>query len=102
MATAQAGPFKILLECDKGSWEIDVMNLSQTPKLETITATLLRLAQPGIDARTLMQRVRSVHPEATKKEVMQAAFEAVVAVVHYDSEKALALQDFAIKGRGDD
>lgn len=72
------------------------------PKPELIEETLLRLARPGMDARTLLQRVRAVHPEATKKEVIHAAFEAVLAVVNYDADKAAALQDFAIKGRGGD
>ena len=72
------------------------------PELESIEATLLRLAKPGMDARKLLQLVRSVHPEATKKEVMHAALEAVMAVVNYDADKALALQDFAIKARGGD
>ena len=72
------------------------------PQLETIEATLLRLAQPGMDARTLLQLVRSAHPEATKKEVIHAAFEAVLAVVHYDAERAVTLHDFALKGRGSD
>jgi hypothetical protein len=71
-------------------------------KPETIAATLLRLAQPGMDARTLLQLVRSTHPEATKKEVIHAAFEAVLVVVHHDAEKAATLQDFAIRGRGGD
>ena len=33
---------------------------------------------------------------------MHAALEAVMAVVNYDADKALALQDFAIKARGGD
>ena len=55
-----------------------------------------------MDARTLLQLVRSAHPEATKKEVIRAAFEAVLAVVNCDAEKALTLHDFALKGRGND
>lgn len=67
----------------------------------TIEATLLENLQPGLTPSQLLQRVRKVHPEATKKDIIHAAFAAVIALADSDSKSAAALQDFALRQRGD-
>jgi len=67
----------------------------------SIQETLLAKIRPGITPDKLVQAVRSVHPEATKKEIIHGAFAAVIAMAEVDPERARALQDFAVKSRGD-
>ncbi len=74
--------------------------MSDKPSTADIQATLMRLAKPKMSAKELLRQVKRAHPEASKKEIVQAAFAAVISVVDTDLDKALALQDFAIKGRG--
>ena len=63
---------------------------------------LLRLARPGMTATQLFSQVRALYPDASKKETTHAALAAMLRVSGNDVERALALQDFAIKGRGGD
>lgn len=69
--------------------------------LPTIESTLLSSLQPGITPAQLLQRVRKVHPEATKKDIIHAAFAAVIALVESDPQSASTLHDFAMRSRGD-
>lgn len=69
-------------------------------KHASIEETLLTKLKPGITADKLVHAVRAVHPEATKKEIIRAAFAAVIALAEADPERARALQDFALKTRG--
>ncbi len=72
------------------------------PGVEEIRATLLRLARPRMSTKELLRQVRHAHPEASKKEIIHAAFSTVITVVDNDIDKALLLQDFALKERGGD
>lgn len=67
-----------------------------------IEATLLALVKPKMTPKELLKAARKAHPEASKKEIVRAAFRTVIAAADTDSEKALLLQDFAIKERGVD
>lgn len=67
----------------------------------TIEETLIVAFQPGVAPKDLLKAVRATHPEATKKEIMLAAFAAMILVAESDVDKARALQDFALKGRAD-
>ena len=40
----------------------------------SIEATLLRLAQPKMSPKELLKLTRKAHPEASKKEIVRAAF----------------------------
>jgi hypothetical protein len=72
-------------------------------KLEAeIQATLLKLARPKMSPRDLLRATRKAHPGASKKDIIRAAFSSIIAVVDSDIEKALLLQDFAIKERSPD
>lgn len=69
-------------------------------KHASIEETLLTKLTPGMTPDKLVHAVRAVHPEATKKEIIRAAFAAVIALAEADPERARALQDFALKTRG--
>lgn len=68
--------------------------------VEDIKTTLLRLARPRMSPKELLRQVRRAHPEASKKEIIRAAFATVITTVDSDIDKALLLQDFALKERG--
>jgi hypothetical protein len=72
-------------------------------KLEnSIQKTLLELAKPKMSPKELLKQTRKAHPDATKKEIMRAAFGSIIAVVDSDIDKALILQDFALQERAID
>lgn len=64
--------------------------------------SIIQLAQHHVPARDIMRGMRALHPGAGKKAILRAAFGAVIAMADNDIEKALMLQDFAIKERGSD
>ena len=70
------------------------------PSHPSIQETLLKKLRPGITPNALVHAVRAVHPEATKKEIIHAAFAAVIAFAEVDPESARTLQDFALRNRG--
>lgn len=70
--------------------------MSRYPSIEE---TLLTKITPGITPDKLIQAVRAVHPEATKKEIIHAAFVAVIVLAEVDPERAQILQDFALRNR---
>ena len=74
--------------------------MAKGPRVEEIQATLLRLARPKMPAEALLREVKRLHPDASKKEIVRAAFATVIAVVDHDLDQALVLQEFALKGRG--
>jgi hypothetical protein len=69
---------------------------------QPIEETLLALVRPKMTPKELLKEARKAHPDATKKEIIRAAFRTVIAAADTDAEKALLLQDFAIKGRAGD
>ena len=70
--------------------------MSKHPSIEE---TLLTKIKPGITPDKLVQEVRAVHPEATRKEIIHAAFSAVIVLAQVDPERARALQDFEVRNR---
>src|SRR3569623_2046654 len=46
----------------------------------SIEATLLRLAQPKMSPKELLKLTRKAHPEASKKEIVRAAFHSIISV----------------------
>lgn len=69
---------------------------------EDIQRTLIKLAKPKMSPKDLLRETRKIHPEASKKDIVRAAFASLIAVADDDADKALVLQDFAIKERGAD
>lgn len=68
-------------------------------KIEEISTTLLNVAKPGLKPRDLIKAVRKTHPKATKKEVVRAAFYALVSDRKVDDGATAAIHDFAITER---
>jgi hypothetical protein len=76
--------------------------MPRKPDRENIQETLLKLARPKMSPKDLLRETRKVHPEATKKDIVRAAFASIIAVADSDVEKALALQNFALHERAGD
>ena len=68
----------------------------------SIAATLLRLAQPKMSPKELLKLPRKAHPEASKKEIVRAAFHSIISVADSDVDKAVILQNFALQERAVD
>ena len=68
-------------------------------EISTIAATVSTLAAPGMKPKQLIAAVRERHPEATKKQVVRAAFYALTEGGDTDPEAARRLHDFALTER---
>jgi hypothetical protein len=68
-------------------------------KIEELSTTLLNVAKPGLKPRDLIKAVRKTHPKATKKEVVRAAFHALVSDKKVEDGAVAAIHDFAITER---
>jgi hypothetical protein len=68
-------------------------------KIEDLSIALLQVAKPGLKPRDLIRAVRQTHPKATKKQVVRAAFYALVSEKKVDDGTAATLHDFAISER---
>jgi hypothetical protein len=73
----------------------------QKPQIpeNAIQKTLLALAQPKMSPKELLKLARKAHPEASKKEIIHAAFSSIIAVADSDVDKAVMLQNFALQER---
>ena len=65
----------------------------------SIERTLLELAKPKMTPKELLKAARKAHPDASKKEIIRAAFRSIITVADSDSEKATLLQNFALAER---
>jgi hypothetical protein len=74
----------------------------KTEPVQSLEATLISLAKPKMSPKELLKLTRKAHPDASKKEIVRAAFRSLITAADTDAEKALLLQDFAIKERGVD
>ncbi|MBY5570368.1 hypothetical protein HFO55_24485 [Rhizobium leguminosarum] len=70
--------------------------------LKDLGEAILNETRSDITPKQLIKAVRKAHPEATKKEIVRAAFYALIANADRDPHKAAALQDFAITQRMND
>ncbi|MGH1575406.1 hypothetical protein ACRAWG_38245 [Methylobacterium sp. P31] len=71
--------------------------------IEMLSATLKSIAAPGMTPKALRAAVREKHPEASKKDVVRAAFYALTeAHGQQDSRKLSVLYDFALAERAPD
>ena len=73
-----------------------------TNDLEKISQTLIRLATPDLKPKKFFKAVRQEHPKASKKDIVRAAFMALIVHADQDPEKARRLHEFALKERGGD
>ncbi len=68
----------------------------------SIEATLLALAKPKMSPKELLKLTRKAHPDASKKEIVRAAFHSIISVADSDVDKAVILQNFALQERAVD
>jgi hypothetical protein len=68
----------------------------------SIEATLISLAKPKMTPKELLKAARKAHPDASKKEIIRAAFHSIISVADSDVDKAVILQNFALQERAVD
>jgi hypothetical protein len=68
----------------------------------SIERTLLELARPKMTPKELLKAARRAHPDASKKEIIRAAFRSIITVADSDADKATVLQNFALQERAVD
>jgi hypothetical protein len=68
----------------------------------SIEKTLLELAKPKMTPKELLKAARRAHPDASKKEIVRAAFRSIITVADSDADKAAMLQNFALQERAVD
>ncbi len=69
---------------------------------DAIERTLVELARPKMTPKELLKATRKAHPNASKKEIIHAAFRSLISVADTDAEKATLLQNFALQERAVD
>jgi hypothetical protein len=67
--------------------------------MEALSATLWSLAVPGMTPKALRAAVRERHPEASKKDIVRAAFYALIEARSQDNQTVDALHQFALVER---
>ena len=70
--------------------------------IQTIASTVLDLATPDMKPKALIAAVREKHPEATKSDIVRAAFYAVISHADADPARSDRLQAMAITARSGD
>lgn len=68
----------------------------------SIEATLITLARPRMTPKELLKATRRVHPDASKKDIVRAAFRSLISVADSDADKAAMLHSFALQERAVD
>lgn len=69
---------------------------------EQLAATLRQVAQANMKPKELIAAVRQRHPEATKKQIVRAAFYALTQDSHDNREQDQQLHEFALAERAID
>lgn len=67
--------------------------------MEALSAILWSLAEPGMTPKALRAAVRAKHPEVTKKDIVRAAFYALIEIRSQDGQTLDALHRFALAER---
>ncbi|MBX5000770.1 hypothetical protein [Rhizobium lentis] len=70
--------------------------------LKELGEAVLKETRTDITPKQLIKAVMKSHPQASKKEIVRAAFYALIAHAGNEPEKAGILQDFAITERTKD
>ena len=52
--------------------------------------------------KELLKLTRKAHPDASKKEIVRAAFRSIISVADTEGDKAVLLQNFALQERAVD
>ena len=72
------------------------------PSISDLATTLRHVASPGIKPKDLIAAVREKYPEATKKEIVRAAFFSLSDGHDVNPGQTGELYDFALKERGEE
>ncbi|MCJ2054412.1 hypothetical protein [Methylobacterium sp. J-070] len=70
--------------------------------IEDLSATLRSIAAPGMTPKALRSAVREKHPEASKKDVVRAAFYALTEAQSFGGRGVDELHSFALSERAPD
>ena len=70
--------------------------------LKELGETILREVRSDITPKKLMAAIRKAHPQASRKEIIRAAFYALIANAEQHPEKLEPLHKFAIEQRSPD
>lgn len=68
-------------------------------EIEKLAGTITRFARPGMKPKQLIEAVREEHPKASKKDIVRAAFYAVIISADNDPMRAQHLHEFALEQR---
>ena len=68
--------------------------------LKVLGEAILHVITPNSTPNRIIKALRKAHPEVTKKELVRAAFYALIAHADTQPDKASALHHFAITQRG--
>lgn len=71
-------------------------------RIENLSLTLTQLATANASPKQMLRTTRKQHPKATKKEIIRAAFDALIEAADKDPQKAKTLQQFALSQRAGD
>lgn len=67
--------------------------------IQALADTLHKLAKPDMKPKELMASVRKKHPDASKKQIVRAAFFSLIQDANSNSEKSKRLHAFALSER---
>ena len=68
--------------------------------LQAIGDTLFSVVTPDMTPKQLLKAVQNRHPDASKKDIVRAAFFSIIQNADGEAEKARKLHAFAIRERG--
>ncbi|MCJ2113793.1 hypothetical protein MKK64_21740 [Methylobacterium sp. E-025] len=70
--------------------------------MQEIAATMRSVVSPGMTPKAIRAAIREKHPEASKKEIVRAAFYALAEAPAADGDASADLHGFALSERGAD
>jgi hypothetical protein len=73
--------------------------MSKAPKDHEIKATLAKLLLPDVTPKRMLKEAKKAHPDASKGDIIRAAFASMIELADRDPAAASILQGFAIAER---
>lgn len=68
-------------------------------RIENLAATVSAVARPGLKPKEIIAEVRRRHPKASRKDVVRAAFYALIETGKLGEDKSQLLHELAISQR---
>ncbi|TNM59426.1 hypothetical protein [Aliirhizobium smilacinae] len=78
------------------------MSSKKSREIDKIADTIRDLATPDIKPKALIDAVRELHPDASKKDIARAAFLRAILSAEFKPEDTQALHDIASETRNED